>query len=132
MPQIIIASGPVIVESGRALLNRSGQDEFWKFCGGKVGEGEADLRETASRKAKEEMGIGIEIIDQEPYVMYTEKMVDSQRTSIILVHWLAARQGEIIPGAEVKEWRWLSAGELDQENLAPNVRPVLKHFGFIK
>lgn len=36
MPKIIIASGPVIVENNKVLLNQHGDTEFWKFCGGQV------------------------------------------------------------------------------------------------
>jgi len=35
MPKIIIASGPVIVENNKVLLNQHGDTEFWKFCGGR-------------------------------------------------------------------------------------------------
>jgi len=36
MLKIIIASGPVIVENNKVLLNQHGDTDFWKFCGGKV------------------------------------------------------------------------------------------------
>ena len=35
MKRIIVASGPVIVENNKVLLNQHGDDNFWKFCGGK-------------------------------------------------------------------------------------------------
>lgn len=38
MSKIIIASGPVIVEDGKVLLNKHGEDNFWKFCGGQAEE----------------------------------------------------------------------------------------------
>jgi len=34
--KLIIASGPVIIENGKVLLNKHGDDKFWKFLGGKV------------------------------------------------------------------------------------------------
>ena len=34
--KIIIASGPVIVENNKVLLNISSGDTFWKFCGSKI------------------------------------------------------------------------------------------------
>ncbi|MFW0837710.1 MAG: NUDIX hydrolase [Candidatus Komeilibacteria bacterium] len=34
--KIIVASGPVIIENGEVLLNKHGDDKFWKFLGGKV------------------------------------------------------------------------------------------------
>ncbi len=47
--KIIIASGPVIVENSKVLLNQHGDTDFWKFCGGKVENYEADLMESAKR-----------------------------------------------------------------------------------
>lgn len=129
MSKIIIASGPVIVEQNQVLLNKDKKDNFWKFCGGRVGDGEYNLKETAKRKVKEEMGLDIEILDNEPYFFYTEKVQEGAVVSIILAHFLAKRIGEINPGEDITEWRWMDINELDQENLAPNIGPVLKHFG---
>jgi len=130
MPKIIIASGPVIVENNKVLLNKHGDDDFWKFCGGRVEEDEINLKDAARREVKEEMGIEIEILNNNPYFFYTEKEIEGALTSVILVHFLAKRMGEIKPGQDIREWRWLDINDLDQENLAPNIRPVLKHFGF--
>ena len=60
MEKLIIASGPVVVQDEKVLLDISGDDDYWKFCGGKIIEG-ADLRETARKRAKEELGIDIKI-----------------------------------------------------------------------
>jgi len=132
MSNIIIASGPVIVENEKVLLNKHGDDEFWKFCGGKIEEVETSIKEAAIREVKEEMGIGVEILDNEPYFFYTEKDKDGKKISVILVHFLAKRVGEISQGEDIKEWRWIDLNYLDKENLAPNIKPVLKYFGFIK
>ncbi len=130
MSKIIIASGPVIVENNKVLLNKHGDDDFWKFCGGQVEGGETNLRETAKREVKEEMGLDIEIENQEPYFFYTEKNVEDVNTSVVLIHFLAKRINEITPGAEIKEWRWIDINDLSKENLAPNIIPALNHFGF--
>jgi len=73
MQKIIIASGPVIVENNKVLLNQHGDTTFWKFCGGKVENFETDLIENAKREVKEEMGIEIEILNEEPFLMHTKK-----------------------------------------------------------
>lgn len=130
MSKIIIASGPVIIENNKVLLNKHGEDEFWKFCGGRIEEDETNLKETAIREVKEEMGLDVEILNNDPYFVYTEKEKDGVNVSIILAHFLAKRIGEIIPGEDIREWRWLDINDLDKENLAPNIKPVLKHFGF--
>jgi len=132
MIKIIIAAGPVIVENNRVLLNKDDKDNFWKFCGGKINESETDLKETARREAREEMGIDIKIEDNSPYFFYTEKDNDGLKTSVVLVHFLAKRSGEIVSGDDIKKWAWLDLANLDQEILAPNIKPALKYFGFIK
>jgi len=130
MSKIIIASGPVIVENNKVLLNKDKKDDFWKFCGGQVSDEEYTLLETAQKKVKEEMGLDIEILDNEPYLFYTEKIKEGQTISVVLAHFLAKRINEVVPGEDTTDWRWIDIDSLEQEKLAPNIKPVLKHFGF--
>jgi len=67
MSNIIVASGPVIVENNKVLLNKHGEDSFWKFCGGRVEEGEFNLKNAAKREVKEEMGLDVEILNDSPF-----------------------------------------------------------------
>ena len=127
MPKIIIASGPVIVEDGKVLLNQHGDDKFWKFCGGKVEDFELSLIETARKEVMEEMGIEIVLFLPEPFVMHIVK----GDKDIILVHYLAERVGEIKPGAEIKAWDWFDFNNLPPD-LGPNIIPTLKYFDFLK
>ena len=131
MPKIIIASGPVIVENGRVLLNKHGDTPFWKFCGGKVEDYEINLIENARREAKEEMDIDIKILNEEPFITFTRKETEEGKVDVILVHFLAERIGEINPGEDIREWDWLSIDNLPND-LAPNIIPALKYFGFLK
>lgn len=126
MQKIIIAAGPVIVENNKVLLNQHGDTDFWKFCGGEMNDYDINLIVGARREVKEEMGIDIEIIDQQPFMFYTSK----DGVDIILVHYLAKRIGEIEPGSDIREWQWLPLDNLPQ-NLAPNIIPTLKHFNLI-
>ena len=126
--KIIIASGPVIVEDNKVLLNKSGDDDFWKFCGGKIGDSE-NLIETAQRRIKEEMGLEIKIINREAFLMYTKKPGEPE-IDVILAHFLAEKINRVAPGEMVKEWEWFAIDNLP-DNLAPNIKPTLKHFGFI-
>lgn len=128
MAKIIIASGPVIVEEGKVLLNQHGDTTFWKFCGGKVEDFETNLIENAKREAKEEMGIDIKIINPTPFLMHTTKETSEGNIDVILVHYLAERIGEIKPGEDIREWKWIPLKDLEKENLAPNIIPTLKHF----
>lgn len=125
----MVTSGPVIVEDKKVLLNKSGEDDFWKFCGGQIEENE-NLIKTAKRRSKEEMSLEIEITNPKPFLMYTQKPNEPE-IDVILVHFLAKRANEIQPGEMVKEWDWFDVENLPQ-NLAPNITPTLKHFGFIK
>lgn len=127
---MIIASGPVIVENGKVLLDKQGADDFWKFCGGKIMKNES-LAETAIRRSREELGINIEIIDQEPFLIYIKKESPEKSFEVILVHFLAKSIGKIHPGEGVKEWDWFDLKNLP-ENLGPNILPALKHFEFIQ
>lgn len=131
MPKIIIASGPVIVENNQVLLNQHGDDNFWKFCGGRVEDYEENLQNAARREAKEEMGFDIEITNKEPFILHTAKNSTDGVSDVILVHYLAKRMGDIKPGADIREWQWFDINRLP-DNLAPNIVLTLKHFGFIK
>jgi ADP-ribose pyrophosphatase YjhB (NUDIX family) len=128
MAKTIIASGPVIIENKKVLLNKDHKDEFWKFPGGKIENiDNAGLIETAEREAKEELGIEIEILNPNPFILYLNK----DDKDIILVHFLAKRIGEIKPGDDTKEWTWLDVNNLP-DDIGQNIKPTLKHFGFIK
>ncbi|MDZ7611316.1 MAG: NUDIX domain-containing protein [Candidatus Moranbacteria bacterium] len=130
MQKIIIASGPLIVEDEKVLLNKHGDTAFWKFCGGRVEDFSQDLIENARRKAKEEMGIEIEIQNLEPFITHAQKETPEGKIDVILVHYLAERIGKINPGKDIREWNWLETKNLP-EDLGPNIRPALEHFGFL-
>lgn len=127
----ILASGPVIVENDKVLLNKHGDTDFYKFCGGRIIDLNESLQAAAKRKAKEEMGIEIEISNPTPFVMYAQKEANEETQDIILVHYLAKRIGEINPNEDIKEWNWIAIDQLKNENLGPNIIPALKHFGFL-
>ncbi|MFC1686954.1 NUDIX hydrolase [Patescibacteria group bacterium] len=117
----IIASGPVIIENGKVLLNKHGDDNIWKFPGGKVEDfSELSLEEHAKREVKEEMGIQIEI--QRPL---KPMMIEKDGKLVVLIHYLATRVGEISPGPDIEEWKWISVNELP-DDCAPNIKPVLE------
>ena len=130
MQKIIIASGPVIIENGKVLLNQHGDTTFWKFCGGKVEDMDINLKDATRREAKEEIGVDLEFINTPPFVMHTVKKTNEGDIDVLLVHFLAKRIGEVKPGEDIREVDWLDINNLPQD-LAPNIIPTLKHFGFI-
>jgi 8-oxo-dGTP pyrophosphatase MutT (NUDIX family) len=129
---IIIASGPVIVEGRKVLVNKHGDTPFWKFCGGRLESMDTTLVEACRREAKEEMGIDLEMLSQDPSFFYTTKETPEGIVDVILVHYLAKRVGEIKPGDDIREWKWLPIDRLESEDLAPNIKPMLREFGFLE
>lgn len=130
MDKIIIASGPVIVENNKVLLDKDNKEDLWKFCGGKVKENES-LIDTAKRRSKEELGIDTEFLDENPYISFVEKETEKGSTDVILAHFLAKATSEIKPGKDIQDWDWFDINNLPV-NLAPNIIPALKHFNFIQ
>lgn len=134
MENIIIASGPVIIENGKVLLNRHGDSPqaqmVWKFVGGKV---EIDdyknskdiLKDACKREVKEEMGINIEIIA--PLKPILAERPEKAGSYVVLIHYLANRIGEIKPGADIVEWNWFDIDKLPK-NCAPNIKPVIEDY----
>jgi len=131
--EIIIASGPVIIENNKVLLNRHGEDDkakkYWKFVGGLVEPTDIDLNSenaleaACKREAKEEMGIEIEII--KPIKPMLIRHPDKKDTYIVLIHYLAKRHGEIKPGDDIVEWNWFDIKNLP-ENCSANIKPVIE------
>lgn len=119
---IIIASGPVIIENEKVLLNKHGDDNFWKFVGGKVEDYSVSLEDCARREVKEEMGLDIEIIRP-----LKPMMVKMPEKIVILIHYLANRIGEIEPGEDIREWDWFDIYNLPAD-VAPNIEPVIREY----
>jgi len=128
--KFIVASGPVIIEDGKVLLNRHGDDNLWKFPGGRVESADFDsgrdaLEMACKRESKEEMGIDVEII--RPFKTLMVPHPEKSDTIIILVHYLAKRIGEIKAGADIKEYDWFDLNNLP-DNCAPNIKTIVEEF----
>jgi len=124
----VIASGPVIIENGKVLLDKNSSDPFWKFPGGKwepsdLNDEKRSLEAVAQRKAKEELGIEIEIV--RPLKPMMIKKDDA--TLVILIHWLSTRIGDITPGGDTTEWAWHDIRNLPPD-CAPNIKPVIEDY----
>jgi nucleoside triphosphatase len=118
----IIASGPVIIEDGKVLLNREKKESGitpWMFPGGEVEDFDQGLEEACHREVNEEMGIKIEIIKPlKPIIIHQNERV------IILIHYLAKRIGEIKPGSDIAEWAWHDIDNLPN-NCTQNVYDII-------
>lgn len=129
-PETIIAVGPVIIEDGKVLLNRErkrdGTDSpHFMFPGGTLDEPTDTFEQVCIREAKEELGIGIQIIRSiKPMIVHRP---DKPGKMAILIHYLAKRIGDINPGPETLEWNWFDLNNLP-ENCTPNVREVIETY----
>jgi ADP-ribose pyrophosphatase YjhB (NUDIX family) len=130
----IVASGPVIIEDGKVLLNRHGKtsedQKIWKFPGGKIESADVTpsgntLERCCVREAKEEMGIDVEIIASLKPMIVSHPNDD--KVGVVLIHFLAKRIGEVSPGNEIIEWDWFDIKNLP-ENCAPNIAPVIEDY----
>jgi len=122
LTETVIASGPVIIENGKVLLNREKKEYGitpWLFPGGKLNDSEEDIEEACEREVKEEMGIEITIIKQLRTIT-----TEQERKKYILHHFLAKRIGEIKKGKDIVEWGWFDTHNLP-ENCAPNVTKII-------
>lgn len=120
----IIASGPVIIEDGKVLLNKEKKDYGitpWLFPGGKANEGETDLEAICKREVMEEMGIDIKIIKK---LNTVEKEQNGKK--YILHHYQAERIGEIKPAEDIVDWAWHDINNLPKD-CAPNVYEIIKN-----
>ncbi len=126
--ETIIASGPVIIEDGKVLLDKNATDPFWKFPGGKwepsdLNDEGHSLEAVARRKVKEELGLEIEIL--KPLKPMMLKKDDA--AVVVLIHWLARRIGEIVPGEHTTKWAWHDIHALPAD-CAPNIKPVIEDY----
>jgi ADP-ribose pyrophosphatase YjhB (NUDIX family) len=128
--QFIAVSGPVIIENDKVLLNKHGNDNFWKFLGGCVENFDfADinnsLEEACRREVKEEMGFDVEIIQPIKPMMVPKP--NEPGVWIILIHYLAKRLGEIKLGPDIKDAQWFDINNLPPD-CAPNIKPVIEEY----
>ncbi len=125
---IIIASGPVIIEGNKVLLNKDATDPFWKFPGGMweeydIADWENSLENVARREVRKELGIEIEILKPLKPMMVKK----NENTVVVLIHWLSKRIGDVAPGDGTTEWAWHDIHALPAD-CAPNIKPVIEDY----
>ncbi|MBS3140630.1 NUDIX domain-containing protein [Candidatus Woesearchaeota archaeon] len=121
-----IASGPVIIEENKVLLNKH-DDPFYKFPGGSV-QSKDNLEEACKREVKEENNIEIEITNKEPCILCFDRDYKGKREFVILVHYLAKKKSGVLkPGKDIEDSKFFPLNNLPKD-LAPNIKPVLDFF----
>ncbi|MFQ6000234.1 MAG: NUDIX hydrolase [Anaerolineae bacterium] len=125
----IVSVGVVVRKGSRVLLVRRGQEPRkgeWSIPGGIVELGET-IRETARREVQEECGMEVQVgevldvidaiyQDQEGRVRYHYVLVDLVATHL---------SGELKPGSDIDEARWVTREELDQFHLSEKTKSVI-------
>ena len=124
--RLTIASGPVIIYDGKVLLDKHGEDNFWKFPGGKLLDTNS-IYDNAIREVKEELNVDVKL-SGDPFILTVDREKDGIKESVILIHYLAKIiSGEPKPGRDVREFAWHDVNNLPSD-LAPNIMPVVRHF----
>ena len=126
----IIASGPIIIENGKLLVNKDNKDNFYKLPGGTIEEGIEDLEQACHRETKEENNAEIEIIKPlHPMILWKNPQT-KERMVIVLIHYLAKlkNKGEMKPIPPIKEIKWLDIQEIKKgkHNVAPNIKFLIE------
>lgn len=121
----IIASGPVIIENGKLLVDKDEKDDFYKIPGGRLKENE-ELKETCIREVQEEINAKITIIKKLSSLVLNENPTTHKKMRIELHHYLAELNNpdEIRPIYPVKEIKWLDIKGIKRGKypVAPNIR----------
>ena len=114
--KFIIASGPVIIEDRKLLVNKDNKDDFYKLPGGSIEKNIETLEEAYKREVKEEINGEIEIIKPlTPKVLWQNPTTKEEMT-IILTSFLAklTNKKEIKPMDSTVEIKWLELDKMDE------------------
>jgi len=128
--KFIIASGPVIIEDGKLLVNKDDKDDFYKLPGGTIEEGIESLEMACHREVKEENNAEIDIIKPlHPMILWNNPRT-KEKMVIVLIHYLAKlkNKSSIKPISPIKEVKWISVKEIKQgkHDVAPNIKFLIK------
>lgn len=129
MVKFIIASGPVIIEDGKLLVNKDDKDDFYKLPGGTVEQGDS-LYDACLRETKEEINGDVEIIRPlNPMIIYKNPQTEEEMT-IVLIHYEAKllNRDEIKSIDPIKEIKWLDIDEIKSGKfiVAPNIKFLIE------
>lgn len=128
--QPCVAVGAVVFNNDKVLLVRRAQPpamDYWAIPGGKVKLGET-LQAAAEREILEETGLQIRA--REP--VYTFDHLEKDEDGLIRFHYvivdLAADYigGEILPGDDAAEARWLAPEDFHDLKISPKTRELLR------
>ena len=127
--KFIVASGPVIIEDDKLLLAKDSKDDFYKFIGGTVKEGES-LEDACKRRAMEDCSAEIEIVKPlSPNILY-ENPQTKEKMVIVLINYLARlkNKDDLKPLGKTQDIKWLSIEDIKKGigNASPNVKLLVE------
>ena len=126
----VVASGPVIIENGKLLVNKDLKDDFYKLPGGSVEPDTEDLEEACHRQTRIENNAEIEIIKPlHPMIIWKNPQTD-EKMAILLIHYLARllNPTKVKPISPVQEVKWLDIAEIKDGKhfVAPNIHFLIE------
>ena len=130
MVKYIIASGPVIIERGKLLVNKDDKDDFYKLPGGGVEDYDKSLEDTCHRETKEENNGMIKIVKPLSPMMLRKNPQTGEEMVILLIHYKAKllNKKDLKPIAPIREVRWLSISDIKKGKykVAPNIHYLIE------
>ncbi len=128
--KFIIASGPVIIEDGKLLVNKDSKDDFYKIPGGTIEIGTESLEDACKREVMEENNAKIKIEKPLSPMIIWKNPTTKERMAIMLIHYKAKllNKDEVKPVGETVECKWLDIEEIRQgkHSVAPNILFLLE------
>lgn len=133
--------GGVVIEDGRALLIRRGNEPLigqWSIPGGTLELGET-LAEGTARELKEETGVEVKVLEMieaferinfgrgadETWITMEERK--RPRFHFVIVDYLCERiSGEAIAGGDVTDVAWAEENDLEKYALTPTATRVIR------
>ncbi len=126
----IVGVGAVIVRDGRVVLVRRGNEPRqgeWSIPGGVLEIGET-LRQCATREAREETGLEVEagaVLDV--FDSIHPDPAGRTRYHFVIVDFLCrVISGELRPGGDVLDARWVTVGDLESFQLSEKAKSVIR------
>jgi 8-oxo-dGTP diphosphatase len=137
----IVGVGGVVIEDGRALLIRRGNEPLigqWSIPGGTLELGET-LAEGTARELKEETGVEVKVLEMieaferinfgrgadETWTTIEERK--RPRFHFVIVDYLCERlSGEAMAGGDVTDVAWAEENDLEKYALTPTATRVIR------
>ena len=130
MVKYIIASGRVIIENGKLLVNKDNKDDFYKIPGGTMENYDKSLEDTCTREMEEENNRLIKIIRPLHSMMLRKNPQTGEEMVILLIHYEAKllNKNDLKPIAPIQEVIWLDIQEIKEEkyNVVPNISYLIE------